>query len=407
MTKPIYLYITTLFPAPETWEGGYSYDAVMALRRTGRYDVRVLRPGGGADYVYNGIPVHRIPRKAFPSGLAPFLAHRRNWRTFCRRLKELNIEADNVAVCHAHVMECALYAAKFKELNPRTLTILHHHSTSMVNLRSGRLGIVPIHATILYFYFRWLCEHVDIHVFVSRKSQTSYGKVFQTTPESAFIDVKERLLFGRFFRSIRLPRGIVFYNGYDPRMYYPLPSARGSDAMFRIGCVANFFYEKDHETLLKALACVKGRVPNVKLTCIGSGPMLEPSRALIRQLGLEALVEIRPEIDHLEMPTFYRSLDLMVVPSRIEGFCCAYVESVACGVPIMGCRGISIEEVIPESDKAKWLITPRNEVELAEKIVAFYTHRMPFAFNRTLDIDSLWREFLDSIEPLRLEIAHG
>ena len=97
------------------------------------------------------------------------------------------------------------------------------------------------------------------------------------------------------------------------------------------------------------------------------------------------------------LPKFYRSLDLFVLPSRSEGFCCAYVEAAGCGIPIMGCRGVSIEEVIPNEDKAQWLITPCDYVELAEKIKAYREHHWSFRFNRSLDIDVLWKEFLSEL----------
>lgn len=402
--KPVYLYVTPFFPAPEAWQGGYCYDAVRALMRTGRYDVKVIRAGSGAcrdDYDYSGIKVHRVHRKALPCGLAPFFVHHWNCNEFRRRLDELGIDPADVAVCHCHVMECAPYAAEFHKWNPNTLTILHHHSTSMVNLFSGRLKIVPVHATLLYFYYRRLCESIDLHAFVSTKSMESYGKMFRDGPGSEFVDTKDKLLFGKFMRPIALPKGIVFYNGYDPALYNTVDRPVHDEDTFTIGCVANFYLEKDQMTLIRALGLIHREIKGLRVKFIGSGPTLELCKRMAKDAGIGNRTEFMSEIDHSEIPVFYRSIDLMPIPSRLEGFCCAYVESVACGTPIMGCRGISIEEVIDESEKDKWLVEPYDYRALADKILFFYRNRSSFSFNRDLRIDTLWNEFLDELEAIR------
>lgn len=397
MNLPVYLYITPFFPSADDWRGGYCYDAVKALQRLGKYDVRVLKPGAGLDYEYGGVKVCQFASYQLPCGLLPFLNYRRNVRSFVRKLAEIGIAASQVKVCHCHVLECAPYAVAFKRLNPDALTLLHHHSISMVNLRSGRLGVILGHATLLYFYYRWLCERIDAHVFVSEKSRHSYARVFRTTPESEFVDLKDTLLFGWFFRPFKVPRSFVFYNGYDPELYHPALNARHDVSSFTIGCVANFQPLKDHLTLLKAVVLIRDKIPNLKVKLVGSGETKPMCEQFVRERGLEQIVEFLPEVDHVHMPDFYRSLDLFVLPSRLEGFCCAFVEAAACGVPVIGCKTISLAEVVPEEQQERWLMDPLDAKGLSERIVSCCQQRVKFAFNRSLDINELWHDFVERI----------
>ena len=73
MGKPIYIVVTPFFPSPTNWRGAYCYDFVVALMKTGVYDVRVFVPGTGEDYTIGDIRVHRFPTRQLSSNIFPFL----------------------------------------------------------------------------------------------------------------------------------------------------------------------------------------------------------------------------------------------------------------------------------------------------------------------------------------------
>lgn len=110
------------------------------------------------------------------------------------------------------------------------------------------------------------------------------------------------------------------------------------------------------------------------------------------------MISFETEMPHDALVDFYNSLDLFVLPSRTEGFCCAYVEAIGCGVPVMGCRGVSVEEVIPLQDRNRWLITPKDYIELAKKILDFMENRWEFHLSRNMEIDGLMMDFLQKVE---------
>jgi len=399
-----YLFVTPFFPSPKSWRGGYCYDMVKALMRVvgNRYVVKVLVPGDGVEYEYMGIHVSRFVRRTFPCGLAPFVFDGINKRHFGNVLRRIGVRAADIAICHVHTLDLAYVTEYVKAANPQVLTLLHHHCINPIRLDSGRLGIVPIHAMILYFYLRRLCEQVDIHVFCSEQSRKSYGKLYKkNTPELGSEDLRERLWWGRLFRGIRLPRAVVLYNGIDTRAFHPdetIKRRKVAPRMLNIGCVGNFQPFKGQMTLIKAIDILHSEgMTGIKVRFIGSGVTLSDCQRYVCEHGLSEIISFEKEIDHLSLPNFYRSLDLFVLPSRTEGFCCAYIEAIGCGVPVIGCRGVSLEEVIPNVDKWKWLIVPCDYNDLAAKIRAYITNRWTFQINRSLDIDKLWKEFVDSL----------
>ena len=399
--KPIYLFVTPYFPSPESWRGGFCLDAAQALIRDGRFDVRVFVPGTGPDYEVEGVRVHRFPCKVLPCEFAPFLVDWLNVRAFVRRVEETGVVWADVAVCHVHTVNFAPYAVAVKRLNPQVLCALQHHFACPVHLRSGRLGEVPGHATMLYFYWRRLCAAMDVHVFTSERARASFGKMFVKGMEGPWADLKDRLLFGRWMRPFDSPKtSYVLYNGVDRRKFSPAAESRHNSGLV-IGCVANFHPLKGQMTLLQAVARLKGVVPDLTVRFVGSGMTLADCAAFVKAQGLTEVVRFEREMPHERLADFYRSLDLFVLPSSSEGFCCVFMEAMACGIPVMGCRGISLEEAISKETWGEWLVAPHNPAALAERIRKWWSgvdHRKLPTLTENFDIDHLIGRWLDFVQ---------
>ena len=69
----------------------------------------------------------------------------------------------------------------------------------------------------------------------------------------------------------------------------------------------------------------------------------------------------------MDMESFYNQLDLLVMPSRWEGFGLVAVEAMACGVPVVGSDAPGLREVLAVSSlNRRWEVG--NPVHLAELI---------------------------------------
>ena len=98
------------------------------------------------------------------------------------------------------------------------------------------------------------------------------------------------------------------------------------------------------------------------------------------------------------MPKFYNSLDVFVLPSVNEAFCCALIEAQACGIPIICCKGISTEEVMNEESKQNFLVEPYSPKAIAATVVRLKREHTVTQIDVDLDIDVIMKHFLDQLE---------
>jgi glycosyltransferase involved in cell wall biosynthesis len=100
-----------------------------------------------------------------------------------------------------------------------------------------------------------------------------------------------------------------------------------------VGIVASLLPIKDHATLLRAIAPLVARWPELRLVVVGQGPELEPLRALGAALGITDAIRFaghRPQ-----HPSFHFLFDVSVLCSVSEGFPNTLVEAMAAGRPIV------------------------------------------------------------------------
>ena len=407
-TNPIYLYITPFFPSAKTWQGGFCLDAVRAIRADGRYEVVVMTATDyGGDYEYDGFKVYQFPRKRFGcSEYFETLLKTRNNKAFLAKLAEVGIRAEDVAVCHVHDFEHYVqYALALKKVSPKCLTLVHHHYAGYYRLTIGKLGIVPIWSDLLYLKMRREFESVDAHVFISKHCMSKYGHCVDFDTGIDRGPLQNQLIWGRCYRSINLPSGYVLYNGVDRSVFNEGADGarcrREANNSLVIGCVANFNPCKRQIDLIEAVEIVRRTIPGVKLKLLGTGLTRAVCETYVNEHDLRTVVEFIEPVPHDRLPGFYRSLDLFVMPSVNEGFCCVNVEAQACGVPFMAVKGLPMDEVVDPAEHKKWLVAPRDVEKLAKKIIDFAEHPCEQKMKVNLETNHLARQFCDWVEEKR------
>jgi glycosyltransferase involved in cell wall biosynthesis len=139
-----------------------------------------------------------------------------------------------------------------------------------------------------------------------------------------------------------------------------LPDAMGS----RIVCVANLRPEKDHLTLLGAMAQVIREMPTAQLLLVGAGT---PDRRQLllaerRRLGLEQHVAwLGPRDD---IPAILGACDIGVLSSASEGLPLALIEYGMAGLPAVATSVGQCAEVLDEG-RAGLLVPPGRPAALA------------------------------------------
>lgn len=144
-----------------------------------------------------------------------------------------------------------------------------------------------------------------------------------------------------------------------PDSFAPLPSPRPHNPI-TIGYAGRLVREKGIEVLLQALAQVEG---DWTLKILGSGPLSDILPTLVQTLHISDRVQFSPWVASGEMPRFYNSLDILVVPSLTqpnwkEQFGRVIMEAMACGVLVIGSDSGEIPNVIGDAG----IIVPEGNI---------------------------------------------
>ncbi|WP_062013616.1 glycosyltransferase family 4 protein [Aureimonas sp. AU4] len=133
---------------------------------------------------------------------------------------------------------------------------------------------------------------------------------------------------------------------------------RGGSAEPLILCVAALIERKDHAVLVDALGPLRGRPWRCRI--VGSDTA-DPAtarrlRERIANAGLAGRIEVPGAVADIEAE--YRRADLFALPSRFEGYGMAFAEAMAHALPVVGCAGGAVPEVVPP--EAGLLVPPRD-----------------------------------------------
>jgi glycosyltransferase involved in cell wall biosynthesis len=125
--------------------------------------------------------------------------------------------------------------------------------------------------------------------------------------------------------------GVPPHSGGTPYLYYP----------------AATFPHKDHATLFRTLSLLR-RKGELRYRLVLTGPRTREwkgLRRLLRELGLEEVVEHRGFVSRAEVDALYAGAAAVVFPSRYEGFGLPVVEAAAFGKMVLTSRLPAFDEV--------------------------------------------------------------
>jgi teichuronic acid biosynthesis glycosyltransferase TuaC len=151
-------------------------------------------------------------------------------------------------------------------------------------------------------------------------------------------------------------RSTVVYNGTDTKFFSPAVEGARQPKEREILIVGNLLAAKGHELVLLAVAKLATSYPELHCRVIGDGPDRGQFEALAAASGIGERVQFEGRKSRAEVAEAMRACSVFVLPSRYEGLGCVYLEAMACGKPVVACRGQGIEEII-EHGKNGWLIS--------------------------------------------------
>ena len=122
------------------------------------------------------------------------------------------------------------------------------------------------------------------------------------------------------------------------------------------------------DILIKAIAEVKKKEPNVKLLILGEGPERKKLELMTMDHGLLAVTEFVGFVSMDKVLEYLSKSDVFVRPSRSEGMGNAFLEGLAAGTPIIGTPVGGILDII-EDGKTGLFCKSEDSHDLAEKIL--------------------------------------
>jgi phosphatidylinositol alpha-1,6-mannosyltransferase len=170
---------------------------------------------------------------------------------------------------------------------------------------------------------RWVCRRATVAIAASDNARTG---------------LVEALGVARDKVRVVLPG--VGDDHFDQR-FLATPCARATP--YRLLSVGRLVSRKGHRTLIEAMPRIRQRVPDLRCTIVGEGPMEADLRKTIERLDLTDRVELVGGLSDADLLRAYAQSDCFVQPNRddpatgdTEGFGIVFGEASAHGLPVIG-----------------------------------------------------------------------
>jgi len=125
---------------------------------------------------------------------------------------------------------------------------------------------------------------------------------------------------------------------------------------------------KGVDVLIKAIPLVKEVIPNIHLYIIGSGPMENELKEIVKSMRLEENINFLGVVSDLEKFSYLKSADICVLPSFYEPFGIVLLEAMACKTAIIASDVGGIPYVLGDGE-AGILFKCGDVDDLAKKII--------------------------------------
>ena len=159
----------------------------------------------------------------------------------------------------------------------------------------------------------------------------------------------------------------VIPNGVNPPNIQNIQSRSFStkNSIFYVGMLLK---SKGVDILISAIPIIKKSIPDVCLNIAGAGKEETNLKNLVKELNIEENVKFLGFITEEEKYSYYKSIDIFVLPSLFEPFGLVLLEAMSCGKPVVA-SNVGGVPYIAEDGKTGLLFESENVKDLAEKVI--------------------------------------
>jgi len=167
----------------------------------------------------------------------------------------------------------------------------------------------------------------------------------------------------------------VIHLGIDTIKFAPQPVPKNQ--FFTIVFIGKIVQNKGVEELVEAASNLVKRIPDLRLRLIGRGDKnwIDYLKNKAISLGAINLLEFPGFVHRDDLPAELSRAHVFAAPSWYEGgpgF--VYLEAMACGLPVIGCNGSGIDEVV-DSGRNGILVPPKDAKSLEEALFCILNNK--------------------------------
>jgi glycosyltransferase involved in cell wall biosynthesis len=128
----------------------------------------------------------------------------------------------------------------------------------------------------------------------------------------------------------------------------------------------------DH--LIRSLPLIRKTIPHVTLLIVGTGEWEKKMKALAHQLGVENNTIFAGPVSHTDLPPYYASSDIFILPSLSEGFPLVVMEAMSSGtIPIVS--DLPIFTDIQKQCPFLYIVKKKNPQDIADTVISLITNK--------------------------------
>jgi glycosyltransferase involved in cell wall biosynthesis len=163
----------------------------------------------------------------------------------------------------------------------------------------------------------------------------------------------------------------ITYNGLDIDDFSRLPARKGGDPTVLF--VGGLEPRKGLEYLLYAMEYVIDAVPSARLIAVAKTGFRGTDEwswfsKLADRLGISGQMVFTESVDQETLLAYYSECDVLVLPSKTEGWGLALMEAMACGKPVVASSAGGIPELVRDGTDGI-LVRPGDVRGLADSII--------------------------------------
>jgi glycosyltransferase involved in cell wall biosynthesis len=133
---------------------------------------------------------------------------------------------------------------------------------------------------------------------------------------------------------------------------------------------------KGYDRVIHALPAIREACGPVRFMLVGQGEDSQRVDALLSVLGIKSMVIMPGFVSDAELPAHYRLADVFAMPSTGEGFGIVFLESMACGTPVVaGNRDGSVDAL--DGGRLGRLVDPNDIHAITAGITAILKREGP------------------------------